>query len=431
MTRLASPRFRIYAILAVVGVVGGIATGRPEIVAVGAPFLVLIAIGVLRTFDVDPEVTLRLDRTRALEGETVTLLVGISSMPALGMVEIDLDLAAGVIVDIDQDEVESVNESAFVLHHGGGSVEVGVTLRCDHWGVYRPRWVEVRIRQGLTQFVEVGRFETDLELRIYPPTEVLRTLLHPMETQLGFGDLVSRQSGDGLEFAEVRPMASGDDPRKINWRVTARGRGVWVNDRHPERNADVVILVDTLAEARRGVPVVLDLVVRAAAAIAAAHLHRHDRVGLIMFGEPVRWLQPGMGDVQRYRILDTLMESRIRRQLLWRGVRVVPPGALPAGALVVGLTPLLDDRAIDAFAELRGRGFDLAIVEIPAEMFVLPAEGPVEEVARRIWALQRTATQTRFRRHGVPVVRWNPADPFEHVIGEVETYRRGLLRARA
>jgi uncharacterized protein (DUF58 family) len=205
---------------------------------------------------------------------------------------------------------------------------------------------------------------------------------------------------------------------------------VWVNDRHPERNSDVVLLVDTLAEARRGVEVTLDLAVRAAAGLAAGHLRRNDRVGLISFGEPLRWLQPGMGDVQRYRILDTLMESRSRRQMYWRGVSAVPRRALPAKALIIGLSPLLDERAANAFADLRGRGFDLAVVEIPAELFVVEASNQDERLAHRIWELHREATRNRFLRHGIAAVRWNPDRPFQQALAEVEAFRRNAMRAR-
>jgi len=432
MTRLVSPRFRSYAVLGVVALIGGLASGRPELVAISAPFILLVGLGLMRTFDLSPVLEARFDRDRALEDEDVHLHVTITSR-AVRSLEVSCDLPAGLSIAPDQEDpaITVVGEDRVAVRHGGGTVDLDVRLSCDRWGAYRPAWIRLRSRQGLTQFVQVGVFPADLELRVYPRTEMLRRLFQPVETQLGFGDLVSRRKGEGLEFADLRPFSPGDDPRRINWRVSATGRGIWVNDRHPERNSDVVLLVDTLASARRGVGVVLDLAVRAAAAIAAGHLGRHDRVGLISFGEPIRWLQAGMGDVQRYRILDTLMESHVRWQLLWRGVRVVPPGALPAKALVVGLTPLLDDRVIEAFGELRGRGFDVIVIEIPPEPFLIDAEKPPDRVARRIWKLEREATRSRFARHGIAVVRWDPSEPLQQALVDAQSYRRSRLRARA
>ncbi len=432
MSRLFSPRFRSYVVVGVVALVGGLAFGRPELVAVAAPFIVLVGLGLTRSADLTPVVEARLDRDRALEGEEVCLGVTVTS-PPIRSLEISIDLAGGLTVAPNQEDsrITVIDRDRVVIHQSGGAATFDLRLSCERWGAYRPEWIRLRSRRGFTQFVHVGLFPLHVELRVYPRTETLRELFQPFETQLGFGDLVSRRKGDGLEFADMRTFAPGDDPRRINWRASAAGRGVWVNDRHPERNSDVVLLVDTLASARRGVGAVLDLAVRAAAAIAAGHLGRHDRVGLISFGEPIRWLEAGMGDAQRYRILDTLMEAHIRRQLLWRGVRVVPPGALPAKALVVGLTALLDDRAIDAFAELRGRGFDVAIIEIPPEALLSEPEKAADRVARRIWALEREATRSRFARHGIAVVQWDEHRPLQQALADAQHYRRSLLRARA
>jgi uncharacterized protein (DUF58 family) len=150
----------------------------------------------------------------------------------------------------------------------------------------------------------------------------------------------------------------------------------------------------------------------------------------VTFGEPVRWLLPGMGHVQRYRILDALLESRTTRQLYWRGISGIPLRVLPAKALIICLTPLLDDRVIDAIADLKGRRFDIAIVEIPAEEFVGPTTSRIGQTARRIWELERSATRSALVRHGIPVVRWNPSEPFETALMEVETFRRHATRTR-
>ena len=62
----------------------------------------------------------------------------------------------------------------------------------------------------------------------------------------------------------------------------------------------------------------------------------------------MRWVQPGMGGRQRYRILDTLMAARHSRHQYWRGISAIPRQSLPSKALIVAVTPLLDDRIIAA-----------------------------------------------------------------------------------
>ena len=435
MTRTPTPRLRTYAVLAVLGLVGSLAAGRPELAAVAAPFAILLAVGLAVSHDLNVAVETQLDRDRAVEGDEIALGIAVRSDPAGSRLDFELDLPVGVeIAGASTSEGRRVRtlENTVVGFKSGKSEVTRLTVRllCRRWGAHRVGFLRVRSRDAWGLFTYYQEYWLDRGFKVFPETAALRALLRPVETRLGFGDLVSRQKGEGLEFADLRPMVHGDDPRQINWRVTARGRDVWVNDRHPERNSDVVLLVDTLVEPRRGVEATLDLAVRAAAGLAASHLRRNDRVGLIAFGEPMRWLQPAMGDVQRYRILDTLMESRSRRQMYWRGVNAVPRRALPAKSLIIGLSPLLDDRAVNAFADLRGRGFDLAVVEIPAEVFVTDPTTPEEGVARRIWELQRDSTRNRFVRHGIATVRWNPEDPFQRALAEVEAFRRNAMRAR-
>jgi uncharacterized protein (DUF58 family) len=121
-------------------------------------------------------------------------------------------------------------------------------------------------------------------------------------------------------------------PKRVNWRATA-SRRVWVNESHPERNTDVILFVDSFAEARGQDASTLDLAVRATAALADAYIGRRDRVGLISFGGILRWLEPGMGMVQLYRIVDALLDTQIILSYYWTGIDVIPRRTLPPSAL--------------------------------------------------------------------------------------------------
>ena len=106
-----------------------------------------------------------------------------------------------------------------------------------------------------------------------------------------------------------------------------------MNESHPERNTDVILFVDSFAEARGQDASTLDLAVRATAALADAYIGRRDRVGLISFGGILRWLEPGMGMVQLYRIVDALLDTQIILSYYWTGIDVIPRRTLPPSAL--------------------------------------------------------------------------------------------------
>jgi len=187
-------------------------------------------------------------------------------------------------------------------------------------------------------------------LRVYPSEETLRSLVPPLETQVFAGNQVSRVRGEGIEFADLREWQPGDRVRRVNWRATALRGSLWVNEQYPERNTDVVLFLDTFAEVRAHGRSTNDRAVRAAATLAHGYLQRKDRVGLVGFGGVLSWLVPESGTRQLYAIIDTLLSSDIVHSYALRGVEVLPPRTLPPKALVLAITPLLDDRTAAAAA---------------------------------------------------------------------------------
>jgi uncharacterized protein (DUF58 family) len=268
-------------------------------------------------------------------------------------------------------------------------------------------------------------------LRVYPRPEELHTLLPPLETQVFVGNQVSRAKGEGIEFADLRPFVPGDRVRRINWRASARRGELLVNDHHPERNTDVILFLDTFAEARRAGRGTLDLAVRAAASLAALYLRRKDRVGLVSFGGFLTWLLPRSGIVQLYRIVDSLLQSDIVLTYAAKGVDVLPPRTLPPKALVLALTPLLDPRSAAALLDLRARGFDLVVIEVSPIPFVAPGKRELGALSYRLWELSRNSLRARYADLGVPVIEWRDGTPLDAALEEVTSYRHRARPVRA
>ena len=126
-----------------------------------------------------------------------------------------------------------------------------LTLRCERWGSFELGDIHLRARGRIGMLVWEGRVRRPHRMRVYPRPELLQNLVAPLETQLATGDLVARIRADGLEFADTRGFVPGDRLRSVNWRASARRGELIVNERHPDRNADVVLFLDSFAEARR------------------------------------------------------------------------------------------------------------------------------------------------------------------------------------
>ena len=211
---------------------------------------------------------------------------------------------------------------------------ISLTLRCDRWGAVELGDIFLRARGRIGMLTWEGRIRRPHRIQIYPRPELLQRLVAPLDTQLATGDLVARVRSDGLEFADTRQFVPGDRLRSVNWRASARRGELIVNERHPDRNADVVLFLDSFAEARSEDEAdgTLELAVRAAATLAGRYLERRDRVGLVTFGGILRWLEPGGGLVQRYRLIDALLETGVEFSYAWKDVNIIPRERCRQGA---------------------------------------------------------------------------------------------------
>jgi uncharacterized protein (DUF58 family) len=187
----------------------------------------------------------------------------------------------------------------------------------------------------------------------------------------------------------------------------------------------VVLFLDTFAEVQCADEGTLDAAVHGAAALAGAYLARRDRVALVSFGGVVNWLTPAAGTNQLYRIVDALLASHVRLSFRSKDVARLPRRLIPARALVLALSPLLDARGLGALLDLRARGYDLAVIEVsPVAMTAAGVAGP-QGLPLRLWRLERDALRSRFETLGVPVARWEyPGTGLELAIEEVIAFRR-------
>jgi uncharacterized protein (DUF58 family) len=417
VTGSASPRVTAYASLTALFLLAALALRRPELVALAIPFALPLALGLRLARPPELRATATLDRERALEQDEVVLEVTVSSPRPVERLELLVVLEEGL---------EVVSGSAAQSFRLGRDDKRTVTLRvrCVHWGSYVVGDLRVRARDRLGLLVSEGRFERGRRLLVFPLPQTLRRLVAPRATQPFSGNEVARQKGEGLEFADLRAFAPGDRVRAINWRASARRDELVVNERHPERNADVILFLDTFADARSGGRSTLDLAVRATATLATHYLDRRDRVGLVSFGGHLRWLTPGMGVGQRYRIVDALLESQVVYNYAWKDVSIIPGRTLPPQALVLAITPLLDERAVEALADLRSRGYDLAVLEVSPVGFADPGPSEADRLAHRLWLLRRRELRARYERLGVAVATWDDEIPLEAALEEVRAFRR-------
>ncbi len=130
-------------------------------------------------------------------------------------------------------------------------------------------------------------------------------------SSLQTGAYVSHFRGRGMEFDESRPYQPGDDPRSIDWRVTARSTEAYTKLFREERERPVFVVVDLRSSmhfATRGCFKSVNAC-RGAALISWAAHHRGDRLGGLIFGDDVhRELKPRLGRQAALHFLHELVE---------------------------------------------------------------------------------------------------------------------------
>jgi uncharacterized protein (DUF58 family) len=299
-------------------------------------------------------------------------------------------------------------------------------LRCPERAEFSPGTLYLRIwdPSGFRVLETVHR--DPKPVRVYPRIEPLHRLPRPLRTQTFVGNYVARTHGEGIEPAEIRPFTPGDQVRHVNWRASLRLGKLYVTRQHEERNADVILMLDTTSEVGLAPGSSLDHCVRVAASLAWAYLSRKDRVGLIKYGGLLHWVKPGSGRVQFEQLLDTLLESEVVFTYVAKDLALVPPGVLSPRSLVIALSPLLDSRFIKAATDLAARGFDVVILCVsPVDITRACQDASIlVDVACRLWELQRRDQLAELRRQGLRVLEWHPGDPLDLVLGQLGRHRR-------
>jgi uncharacterized protein (DUF58 family) len=422
VSRSLSPRVRRLLALAGASVVAGLASGHPELAVIATPFLLLIGLGLVLARE--PQVTagLQVERPRLLEAEQTRAVVTLRNEGSRA-IEIQLGVA---------------RTGALAVEPAGGvtlrvpraaEIQVDFSIRPERWGAHVLGPLFIRACDPLGIVIWDAHIDHRATLEAFPREQQLRELVAPLRTQPFLGAHVARTPGEGIEFADVRPFAAGDRVRQVNWRATARRGSLYVTDRHPEHASDLVLLLDTFAEARDSASGSLDTAVRAAASLARAHLARRDRVALVDFGGTLHWLEPAFGTTQLYRIVDALLRSQIAFSYAWRAVESIPRRVLPPGGLILAISPLLDQRSIDLITDLRTRGYDVAVVEVSPLGYTSPGPTAADTLAFRLWRLQRDALRARLRALGIGVALWEEEPTLATALEGVNQFRRSARLA--
>ncbi|MFC4127946.1 DUF58 domain-containing protein [Nocardia rhizosphaerae] len=390
-----------------VALAAAVALGRWQLVVFAAPML-----GVLVTAPWQRHpTTLQVDgggTVRCFENEEVTCSIAAFVERGYGLVRMHALPAFGLDLRIEE-------------QHDSGVAPAGmrVAMRSARWGRFP---VVARIVASSPAGLAIATAEVvAAEIYVYPIADPQRVRLPRIELPDRIGTHLTRKHGPGVEYADIRAYAPGDQVRTVNWPVSARRGRLYVTERFTNRSAEVVVLVDNYQQAPGPASAALELAVRGAAQIVQSTLQAGDRTAVVCLGSSPRWLRPDIGRRQFYRVVDTVLD--VGDEHVATTGTLAPHAAVPIGAIVVAFSTLLDTQFALALIDLRKRGHVVVAVDV---LRGSPFAKDLDPTMARMWQLERASMYRDMGSVGVDIVAWPAETRLDQAMRLIPEHRRSV-----
>jgi len=186
--------------------------------------------------------------------------------------------------------------------------------------------------------------------------------------------------GSSAEFAEYKSYVPGDAVERIDWRVYARSRRLYIRERIEEKDMVLYLMVDTSASmayagTERGSK--FTLAAKIAAALAYLVHRQGDKSSLVLFDDGIReFIPPGGTRRHLHKVVRTLEAVRPSNKTgIARAARDCASLFRLKGQIVL-LSDLLDDpeQTMEALSRFVHRDFSVLLLQVldPDELHLPP-----------------------------------------------------------
>jgi uncharacterized protein (DUF58 family) len=270
--------------------------------------------------------------------------------------------------------------------------------------------------------------ETKLDpgsLCVMPRPERLRGMqLRPRHVGPWPGVIPSKVLGIGTEFYSMREYVPGDDPKRINWKASARYNSLIINETEAERVTDVMVVLDS--DVTFYGPVegeMFERGVQAAASISSHLLRQGNRVGLVLQGSERGSVSAGFGKRHERRILYLLAAAKPGRAKVSTSyiMSLLASRMLPFSAQIVIVSSLLDPEMKEGVRQLAMAGYSMLILS-PTPTAPSTFQDSTEEIAFKLVMLERSITLLALERSST-IIDWPRGIPLSAVMTKVRRFR--------
>ncbi|MGJ7910073.1 DUF58 domain-containing protein [Neobacillus sp. LXY-1] len=193
--------------------------------------------------------------------------------------------------------------------------EISFKTSASERGQYKIETLYIRYRSFIGLWEKQTAEPLPDTVKVIPDlTETKQYLENAQQFLLYEGVKIRRNQRGVGDFAKVRNYVVGDDPRKINWRQTAKLQEVMTNEYEPEHGKYMTILIDCGrmmgAELKKGNR--LEKVLEASITVAAAALQKGDYVAVLAFSKEIKvYVPPAKGMAHLQTILQAIYNVQV------------------------------------------------------------------------------------------------------------------------
>ncbi|PWT98937.1 MAG: DUF58 domain-containing protein [Candidatus Melainabacteria bacterium] len=165
----------------------------------------------------------------------------------------------------------------------------------------------MRYLSFLGLFWRQTRIEAESKIKVLSDLKALTDLSIKLSSSSELGELHQRKRGQGTDFASLREYVTGDDPRSIDWKATARRHRPIVRTYEAEQEQKLLVLIDAgrMMVSELGRLTRFDHALNAALSLALTGLTYNDQVGLGIFADkPLLYLPARRGKDYLKKLVD-------------------------------------------------------------------------------------------------------------------------------